>query len=145
MAFTIQQRDEIFNEVIKLIEDGLSLRKAIIENGRCSRDTFNEWLKSDRELSDQYVTACTSRADALFEEIIEIADETSNDTLHTERGDVVNSEWIARSRLRVDARKWVVSKMNPKKYGDKTDVTSGGDKIQNNIPIQIEIVKPNED
>ena len=47
---------------------------------------------------------------------------------------VTNHNVIQRDRLRVDARKWALSKMNPKKYGDKVDVTSGGEKINNSNP-----------
>jgi len=60
--------------------------------------------------------------EAMAEEILEIADETSNDTIIVKRGDseheVANNEWITRSRLRVDTRRWLMSKFAPKKYGD---------------------------
>lgn len=59
------------------------------------------------------------RSESMFEEILEIADETSRDTIDTETGEKANTEWISRSRLRVDARKWMLSKMVPKKYGER--------------------------
>ena len=67
------------------------------------------------------------RSHLLFDEIIEIADDDQNDYIEQTlpSGDIiekVNSEHIQRSRLRVDARKWVLSKMNPKKYGEKLDL-----------------------
>jgi hypothetical protein len=43
---------------------------------------------------------------------------------------VENKEWTNRSRLRIDARKWVASKLKPKVYGDKTDITSGGEQLK---------------
>ena len=58
----------------------------------------------------------------MFEEIIEIADESENDKVNG----VLNSEAIQRSKLRVDARKWALSKMNPKKYGDSTTLKHEG-------------------
>jgi hypothetical protein len=93
-------------------------------------------MKIDSQLSDQYVQACEERADSIFEEIIEIADNTTNDSIITDKGEIPNNEWIARSRLRVDARKWAVSKMNPKKYGDKTDVTTNGRDINTIITAE---------
>ena len=42
----------------------------------------------------------------------------------------LDSEFAARSRIRIDARKWMLSKLQPEKYGDKMDYTSGGEKIQ---------------
>ena len=82
----------------------------------------------------------------MFEEMFDIADDSSNDYMAKQYGDgvevqVLNSENIQRSRLRIDTRKWALSKMNPKKYGDKTDITTNGKEI--NIPI-IEWVKSNE-
>jgi len=143
MAYSLEEKEEIIKKVLSAIETGLSLRKAILELNIVSRDTFNEWLKEDKEISDQYARACEQRADTIFEEILDIADETSKDTIYTDKGEIPNSEWMQRSRLRVDARKWMLGKMNPKKYGDKTDITSGGEKLQP-TDIKIEIVKPTD-
>lgn len=44
---------------------------------------------------------------------------------------------MQRSRLRVDTRKFLMAKMKPKKYGDKVDLTSGGEKIQ---PLLVKFV-----
>ena len=70
------------------------------------------------------VKAREAQADALFDEILEIADDSRNDTVHGENGDTPNHEWIARSKLRIDTRKWMAAKLRPKVYGDKIDVTS---------------------
>ncbi|HEY1863793.1 MAG TPA: hypothetical protein VGG77_08915 [Roseiarcus sp.] len=58
---------------------------------------------------------------------MEIADDSRDDYMETKHGPVVNSEAINRSRLRVDARKWAMSKMLPKKYGDKIETKVTGD------------------
>lgn len=91
--------------------------------------TVFRWLDSNEAFREQYTHARVKQADFYADQIIEIADETSNDTEITEHGEKPNSEWIARSRLRVDARKWVMSKLAPKKYGDKIDVTTGGESM----------------
>jgi uncharacterized iron-regulated protein len=63
----------------------------------------------------------------MLEEIIDIADDNSQDmTTDKDGNEVVNHDVIARARLRVDARKWAMSKLAPKKYGDKLDVNHGG-------------------
>lgn len=41
-----------------------------------------------------------------------------------------NGDAVQRSKLRVDARKWVAAKLKPKKYGDKIDVTSGNEPVK---------------
>ena len=80
------------------------------------------WLRKNEEFLQNYTRAKEDQADLLAEQIIEIADETSNDTVTGKDGqEIANSEWINRSRLRVDARKWVAAKLKPKKYGDKLE------------------------
>ena len=60
------------------------------------------------------------QAHILAEEIISISDNSTHDTVYDQDGNAkCNNEWIARSRLRVDSRKWIASKMLPKLYGDK--------------------------
>lgn len=120
----------------KISVDKMSLRKAL-ENRDTSilpaPVTFLEWVSKDEQLAKQYAYACEERADAIFDEMFDIADDSSNDIEVTENGLKVKHEEIQRSRLRVDTRKWALSKMNPKKYGDASKITlEGGDK-----PIQI--------
>jgi len=86
-----------------------------------------------KDFLHQYARAKEEQADHLAEEILEIADDGSNDYMTITKGDkdynVEDREVTNRSRLRVDARKWIASKLKPKKYGDKIDITSGGDKV----------------
>lgn len=84
--------------------------------------TIYRWLNDKKDFCDKYARARGEQADLLADEIIEIADDTSNDTINTEDGEIPNTEWIQRSRLRVDARKWKASKLAPKKYGDKQEI-----------------------
>ena len=78
----------------------------------------------------------------MADEIIDIADEGVNDLMTVVYGDEEyekeNKEVVNRSRLRVDTRKWLLSKLIPKKYGDKIDVTSGGERIQ--PPAELRVV-----
>jgi len=143
----------LFNEITEAISGkGLSLRKALRITEVSSR-TFYEWLNDDapvmggenpennkfttigEQRQKQYARACVERADAIFDETIEIADDGSNDTyeLETEGGTIITKtdyDVIARSKLRVDTRKWIVAKLNPKKYGDKVETTLVGDEAR---------------
>lgn len=137
MAYTPEQIEEKFDIIIEDIsENGLSLRRAL--DGMSSR-TFFEWLDEDKEKQKRYARACEARADRIFEEIIEIADKQDKDVIgEDENGnEIINHNIIARNRLQVDARKWAVSKMNPKKYGDKIDHTTGGEKLPSNAPTLV--------
>lgn len=92
-----------------------------------SQVTFFKSL-ADAERLKQYARAREAQADAMLEEIMEIADEGTNDTYEDENGNErTNQDVIARSRLRVDARKWAMSKMAPKKYGDKLELSGDPD------------------
>ena len=137
-------KDSAISLILERIESGESVR-AILSKDRDkdilpSRKTFFEWLIDDDGLSDLYARACKERADAIFEEILVIADASHSDKKVLEDGtEVTDNEVIQRSRLRVDARKWAVSKMNPKKYGDKIDVTSDGEKVKtSNVSLVID-------
>ncbi len=128
-----EEREETFNSIIKFVSEGNSLKESC-DKARLDKSTFYRWIKDDKEKSDMYAHAREDRADLLFEEILEIADESAKDIYEDKDGNKkVDHESIQRSRLRVEARKWVLSKMQPKKYGDKVDLTSDGDKITTNI------------
>lgn len=117
--------DEIANEICARLVDGMSLKKICEMDDMPSKSTVFKWLSENEVFSDKYARAREAQADTLADEIIDIADDGTNDTYEDEEGNVrTDHDVIARSRLRVDARKWIASKLKPKKYGDKiqTDV-----------------------
>lgn len=84
--------------------------------------TVYKWLALNKSFAEQYARAREIQADYMAESILDIADDSSNDTIITEDGEMPNKEWMNRSRLRVDTRKWLMSKLHAKKYGDKLDL-----------------------
>lgn len=148
-----ERKKEAIDEILTQISNGKSVRSILDNADRLklpSCVTFTEWLSDDSKLAKQYAHACEMRADYLFEQMLEIADDKSQDTVMVVKNDmpveVENREYINRSRLRVDTRKWFLSKLQPKKYGDKLDLTTDGEKIENKITtIEIVRVKKNED
>jgi hypothetical protein len=149
MAYTKEQKINIFNSIISVMENGASLRSAIIEvkdtldKSICIK-TFDNWINEDEELLQQYTRAKDSRTDVIFEEILAIADSQEGDIIKKDGVDVVNHDVINRARLRIDARKWMLGKMNKRKYGDAIDMTTDGKEINVPTSIQVEIIK-NED
>jgi hypothetical protein len=125
--------------ICEKIADGQSLRDICTADDMPSRSTVFKWLSEQKEFSDQYARAREAQADKLADEILSIADESVNDTYTDDNGNErTDHEVVARSRLRVDARKWLASKMAPKKYGDKVETTLKGDP---NAPLQIEKIE----
>ena len=114
--------EELTTVILTRVMAGESLRKVCDSEGMPARSTVHLWLAADSGFSDQYARACEIRAEHLFDEMFDIAD--------NEKGDAT------RDRLRVDTRKWALSKMNPKKYSDKT--TLAGDPSAPLIIQQIE-------
>lgn len=126
---------EIVNEICLRISDGESVRSIGKDEKMPTKTTIFNWLldKNKKEFFDQYAKAREIQAENMFEEIVEIADNGSNDWM--ERNDPdnpgynFNGEHYQRSRLRVDTRKWYLSKVLPKKFGEAIDVTSGGKEV----------------
>lgn len=114
---------KIAKVICDLIADGLSLRQICSNEGLPSRSTVNDWLSKKHGFNKQYVAAKMVCADLFADEIIEIADDGSRDYTKDKDGRMVpDFDHIQRSRLRVDARKFIISKLAPKKYGDKQDI-----------------------
>jgi len=125
--------DKIAGVICSLIAEGNSLRSICKRNKMPDKATVIRWLGIHREFSDQYARAREAKADKLFEECLEIADDTSGDYIEKKNDDgstfwVVDHEHIQRSKLRIDTRKWMAGKVAPKKYGEKvTQETSGSE------------------
>lgn len=96
------------------------------DESRPSYTSVMRWLEVNERFRESYARARQDQADYLAEEIVQIADDGLNDTYETEDGPKTNQDVIARSRLRVDARKWYASKLAPKKYGDKIQTELSG-------------------
>lgn len=123
--------------------DGESLRSICRDDSMPALSTVFLWVSKHSEFSEQYKLAMASRADAMFEDMIDIADDGRNDYIVNGDGEErFNTEHVQRSRLRLDTRKWMLSKMLPKKYGDKiTDEVIGND---NEIEIRVVRVSKNK-
>jgi hypothetical protein len=120
-----EEINKLFDEIINDISENGKSVTASLKN-RMSSQTFFALL-DDEERSKRYARACELRADLMADDIIDIADNTGDDIITLQDGrEVANHEVINRDRLRVDSRKWLLSKLQPKKYGDKIDVAHSG-------------------
>lgn len=118
----------------KLKEDGVEV----------SYSTVRDWI-SDNEhpFANLYTRAKAKQKEHLAEELLDIADDGSNDLMlltnaKGEQYEQENKEVTSRSKLRVEARKWLLSKLDPKKYGDKLDLTSDNKPL---APTNITIIR----
>lgn len=136
MAYSENEKENIFEHIFNEIIEGRALRNILKEDkGMPPAVTFFDWLNKDENKSKQYARACELRAEAIFDEIIEIADDKSKDITITDNGEIANNEFINRSRIRIDARKWIASKLNPKKFGEKVQQEHSGEITTNIISL----------
>jgi hypothetical protein len=121
---------ELFEDICNDIENMSVGIIHICKSKGVSKRTFYEYMKSNKENQNRYARAKEVQIDFIAEEIIDISDDGSNDFMKIVKGDeeyeLENKEVTNRSRLRVDSRKWILSKLDPKKYGDKIDIEHSG-------------------
>lgn len=122
--------DEIAEAICARLAAGESLRSICRGDDFPSTQTVFSWFRKHPDFLDQYARAKNESADALVEEMLDIADDDTADT--------------QRSRLRVDTRKWIASKLKPKKYGDRAELEITG---ENGGPVRtvVEFVRPAAD
>jgi len=120
--------EEISQEICERLASGESLNAICRSEHIPHKVTIMRWLLSDQEIyaefRNQYTLAREIQYQFMADEIIDIADNASNDWMEREDpnnpGFAFNGEAVARSRLRVDTRKWFMSKVLPK-FADKQD------------------------
>lgn len=128
---------EIGNQICQRIANGESVRTIVKDEEMPASSSIFRWLLEEdkKDFWEQYEKARNIQAELMFEELLDIADDGTNDwvTKQSKTGteyETVNPEVVSRSRLRVDTRKWYLSKVLPKKFGDKLDMTSDGKRIE---------------
>ncbi|MGJ1362879.1 hypothetical protein ACR79B_20795 [Sphingobacterium spiritivorum] len=146
-----EQKEEIVKFLLNSIStDLISLRKAVITahdhfDLKFGVSTALDWI-NEVEYTEQYARAMREREEGIFDEIYDISNESNADVILSDKGHpVVIGEAVNRSRIKIDARKWMLGKMNPKKYGERIDVTSDGEKVVTNVINLGAGIKPKED
>jgi hypothetical protein len=129
---------ELFDEIIiEISETGCSAISAI--KNRMATASFYSLLKDNTDNLNNYARATELRADRMAEEMLSIADNIGGDMITLPDGrEVIDQAVVNRDRLRVDSRKWLLSKMNPKKFGEKIDMTSDNKALQANLNITVD-------
>jgi terminase small subunit-like protein len=120
---------KIGGRILSKIDAGLSVRKICAQEGMPTCSTVYRWLIENQEFSEQYAKSKESQAEGYAEEIIDISDEIPIRTVCDPDGgtsEAIDSAGVARNRLRVDARKWIASKLLPKKYGERIGLDHSG-------------------
>ncbi len=123
--------DHVKDRICEGLMQGNSLNSICKEDGMPAESTVRKWVLTnvDPEFSAKYAQAREVQAERFADELIDIADGKDGLKLVQTRGHGEDEEIYldaAATRLRLDARKWVISKILPKKYGDRVDLTNNG-------------------
>lgn len=122
------------DEIINRLSEGETLRSICRDDHMPHWTTAYSWMDDDKAFSLRVACARDIGYDAIGEQALEIADNSTGDTRHTERGEACDTEWVARSKLRVETRLKLLAKWSPKKYGEKTSMEVTG---ANGGPVQV--------
>lgn len=124
--------DGIAEAICLRLAEGDSLRTICRDDDMPCKATVLRWVARHEAFRDQYAKAKIEGAEALAEEMFDIADDASNDWMERlgekdqGAGWQINGDHIRRSQLRIDVRKWYLSKIMPKKYGEKVQTEHSG-------------------
>ena len=120
----IENRDEIALQILDSMAGGKSMRQSCLNAG-IGASTWLDWCAADRDLDERYARARLSLLDAMVDQIITLADSPVAvlDTGATDPG------LVRQRQLQIDARRWILSKLAPRIYGDKLDVSVSDTRI----------------
>lgn len=111
---SVKFSQELFDEICERISSGESLRKICMDKNMPNLTSVWKWLNDNEELSKQYARAREQQAETFVDEILSISDEI----LPTGIDGKIDPSVLNQARLKIDARKWVASKLKPKRFGE---------------------------
>lgn len=121
---------EIADLLCERIANGESLRSICEEDGMPNKSTVFRWLAAHEDFATIYARARDVQAEVMADELLDIADNGSNDWMEKNYGEdtrwVENGESMRRSQIRIAARQWIAERMLPKKYGTKQHLEHSG-------------------
>ena len=118
MAYAIEEVTEIQDRLVAEIQTGRSLRQVCKDEGMPDFRTVQRWIVSDGSFAVKYARARMAQADTLFDRMEEVEEAVSAGTMDSHAARVV-----------LDSMRWRASKLAPKVYGDRLDVSVTDNRI----------------
>lgn len=134
----LEKQQEQAMAIIELIGlKGMAMTKAAKELGM-THTTFLDYIEKDNRLIDLYARAINQRNDLKAERIIKLAHNRGNDFYTDSQGNIrPNPVAVQRDRLIIDSEKWLLSKLAPRKYGDRLQIDAD---IKHTAPLSLDQV-----
>lgn len=130
----VRHTKAVADRICARLATGETLRAICRDDDMPPESTVRRWYVDDRKgFAAQYARARDIGLDSMADELIGIADDGANDYINGDNGPALDRDHVTRSKLRVDTRKWYLSKLAPKRYGEKTQHEHsgpGGEPIQ---------------
>ncbi len=131
---------KLANDICSQLAEGISLRTVCLSDNMPDKSTVFDWLNKYKDFAYQYARAKEESSDAMAEEVLDLSDGSVE---HAYKSDPKASSAVVQAvKLQVDTRKWLMSKMKPKKYGDKIDMTTNGKDLPTPIYGGPNTIKP---
>lgn len=109
----------VIEEICEKVAGGV-LMKIACKEAFIETYTFYRWILRDPIVKEMYDEARVIQSEAMMDDMMEVADDTSNDIIETPDGDRPNNAAVTRSRIMLEQRRWQVSKMVPRRFSEKT-------------------------
>ncbi|ANC53444.1 hypothetical protein A4249_07095 [Brevundimonas sp. GW460-12-10-14-LB2] len=120
---------EVAQEICDRLSQGEPLAAICRDDHMPAVRTVSDWKAAHPTFSADFAHAREAGFDQIALDCLEIADDTRNDTKMVGRGEdkheAADTEWISRSKLRVETRLKLLAKWDPKRYGDRVALTDG--------------------
>jgi hypothetical protein len=137
--------NELEDDILSRIACGESLRGICAEEAMPNISTVIRWLAADEDFARRYTRAREMQAEILADEMLGIADDGTNDWMEKkdQKGNVtgwaLNGEAVARSKLRLEQRRWWAEKLRPKVYGNKVAIGGADDMAPIKTSTQLDV------
>ena len=119
------QEHPVWREIVARVSAGKSVSTVLADKDMPTWTGFQNMLAQDESLQAAYDKAVQDRADKMADEILELSDQEMPAGLEG----AMASAWVQQKRMQVDARKWIASKLKPRVYGDRIDMTVRDERI----------------
>jgi len=116
---------ELGDFICQELAAGKSLTKICKPDAMPSPSSVYGWLRINKEFLDNYTRARADKADYHFEELLDLSDDVNEDAL-----------CLTKAKLQIDTRKWAISRMDTKKYGDSAQLRHANHDGTGDVNIQ---------
>lgn len=124
MARPSEFDQSIADQLCAWLAEGRSLNKFCALEGNPAATTIRRWKEQSAEFRSQYAQARLDQYYFWADQIVDISDDGVNDTYLDDKGNVrTDHDVIHRSKLRVESRKWLLSKRLPAEFGDQVSAS----------------------